>query len=54
MVILDPKDPKGKKDVAAAAGKTDGVIFHLLGKDQVIPDGTVTIPNAIGHVHRTK
>ena len=54
VVILDPKDPEGKKAVAAAAGKTDGVIFHLWGKDQVVPDGTVTIPNAIGHVHRTK
>ena len=54
VVILDPKDPEGQKAVAAAAGKTDGVIFHLWGKDQVIPDGTVTIPNAIGHVHRTK
>ena len=54
VVILDPKDPAGQKAVAAAAGKTDGVIFHLWGKDQVVPDGTVTIPNAIGHVHRTK
>jgi hypothetical protein len=54
VVILDPKDPEGQKAVAAAAGKTDGVIFHLWGKDQVVPDGTVTIPNAIGHVHRTK
>jgi hypothetical protein len=54
VVILDPKDSEGKKAVAAAAGKTDGVIFHLWGKGQVIPDKTVTIPNAIGHVHRTK
>ena len=54
VVILDPKDPEGQKAVAAAAGKTDGVIFHLWGKNQVVPDGTVTIPNAIGHVHRTK
>jgi hypothetical protein len=52
--ILDPKDSEGQKPVAAAAGKTDVVIFYLLGKDQVIPDGTVTIPNAIGHVYRTK
>jgi hypothetical protein len=48
------KDPEGQKAVAAAAGKTDGMIFHLWGKDQVIPDGTLTIPNAISHVHRTK
>jgi hypothetical protein len=54
VVIRDPKDPEGQKVVAAAAGKTDGVIFHLWGKDQVVPDGTVTTPNAIGHVHRTK
>jgi hypothetical protein len=29
VVILDPKEPEGQKAVAAAAGKTDGVIFHL-------------------------
>ena len=51
VLILDPKDPEGQKTVDAAAGKTDGVIFHLCGNDQVIPDGTVT---AIGQVHRTK
>ena len=30
--ILDPKDSEGQKPVAAAAGKTDVVIFHLLSK----------------------
>jgi hypothetical protein len=54
VVILEPKDPEGQKAVAAAAKKKDCVIFHLFGEDQVIPDGTVAIPNAIGHVHRTK
>ena len=54
MVILEPKDPEGQKALVAAEGEKDGVIFHLLGKDQVTPDGTLTIPNAIGHVHRTK
>ena len=54
VYILNPKDPEGQKAVAAAAAKTDGVIFQLWGKDQVVPDGTVTISNAIGHVHRTE
>ena len=54
MVKPSLRREMAQKAVAAAAGKTDGVIFHLWGKDQVIPDGTVTIPNAIGHVHRIK
>ena len=30
------------------------VIFHLWGKNQVVPDGTVTTPTSIGHVYRKK
>jgi len=54
VAILDIDDPKAVQALAEAAGKTDGVIFHLWGKNQVVPDGTVTIPNAIGHKHRTE
>ncbi|MBT6295062.1 MAG: DUF1264 domain-containing protein [Nitrospina sp.] len=54
VAILDIDDPKKVQALAEAAGKTDGVIFHLWGKDQVVPDGTVTIPNSLGHVYRTK
>lgn len=54
VAILDIEDPKEVKALAEAAGKTDGVIFHLWGKNQVVPDGTVTIPTSLGHVFRTK
>jgi len=52
--ILDIEDPAEVKALAEAAGKTDGVIFHLWGKDQVVPDGTVSIPTSLGHVYRTE
>ncbi len=51
--VLDMPADKAKA-VAEAAGKTDGIIFHLWHKDQVVPDGKVTIPNSVGHVFRTK
>lgn len=54
VTILDVEDPKEVKALAEAAGKTDGVIFHLWGKDQVIPDGSVTTPTSLGHVFRTE
>ena len=54
VAILDIDDPKEVKALADAAAKTDGVIFHLWGKDQVVPDGTVTTPTSIGHVYRTE
>ena len=47
--VLDlPPDEAAK--VANAASKTDGIIFHLWHKDQVIPDGRVTIPQSLGHI----
>lgn len=52
--ILDVEDPAKVKALAEAAGKTDGVIFHLWGKDQVVPDGAVSIPTSLGHVFRTE
>lgn len=52
--ILDIDDPAKVKAIAEVAGKTDGVILHLWGKDQVVPDGTVSIPTSLGHVFRTE
>ena len=52
--ILDVEDPAKVKAIAEAAGKTDGVIIHLWGKDKVVPDGTVSIPTSLGHVFRTE
>ncbi|RMH35914.1 MAG: DUF1264 domain-containing protein [Nitrospirae bacterium] len=47
--VLDmPPDQAAK--VAEAAAKTDGIIFHLWHKDQVIPDGRVSIPQSLGHI----
>lgn len=47
--VLDQPEEKAKA-IANAAAKTDGVIFHLWHKDQVIPDGRVTIPQSLGHI----
>lgn len=47
--VLHPTGEAGKKVAEVAAG-TDGIIFHLWHKDQVIPDGKVTIPQSLGHV----
>ncbi len=53
VLVLDLAPDKAKA-VAEAAAKTDGIIFHLWQKGQKVPDGTVTIPNAIGHKFRTE
>ncbi len=47
--VLD-QPPDKAKAIAEAASKTDGIIFHLWHKDQVIPDGRVTFPQSLGHV----
>ncbi len=47
--VLHPTGEAGKQVAEVAAG-TDGVIFHLWHKDQVIPDGKVTIPQSLGHI----
>ena len=52
--ILDIEDPEKVKALAEAAGKTDGVIFHLWPKGQVVPDGSVSTPTSLGHVYRTE
>ena len=54
VLILDIDDEKEKAGIAAAAAKTDGIIFHLWQPGDKVPDGTVTIPNAIGHKFRTE
>lgn len=52
--ILDIADENKVKEIAAAAAKTDGVIYHLWQPGLKVPDGTVTIPNSVGHKFRTK
>ncbi|MEJ2230141.1 MAG: DUF1264 domain-containing protein [Nitrospirales bacterium] len=47
--ILDIADEAKVKEIAEAAGKTDGVIYHLWQKGQEFPDGTVTYPQSLGH-----
>lgn len=47
--VLDVPEDKAK-EIAAAAAKTDGIIFHLWHDDQVIPDGRVTFPQSLGHI----
>jgi hypothetical protein len=54
VAILDIDDPNKVQALAEAAGKTNEVIFHLLGKDQIVPDRTITIPNSLGHVYLAK
>ncbi len=52
--ILDIDDPAKVKALAEAAGKTDGVIFHLWPKGKAVPDGSVSTPTSLGHVYRTE
>ncbi len=52
--ILDIADENKVKEIAAAAAKTDGVIYHLWQPGLKVPDGTVTIPNSVGHKFRTE
>jgi hypothetical protein len=51
--ILDMPEEKAK-EVAAAAAKTDGIIFHLWPKGAPAPTGEVSHPQAVGHKHRTQ
>jgi hypothetical protein len=37
------------KQIAAAASKTDGIIFHLWPIDSKVPNGDVSFPTAISH-----
>lgn len=46
--VLEPADKA--KEIADAASKTDGVIYHLWQKGLEFPDGKVTYPQSLGHV----
>ena len=45
--VLEPADKA--KEIAEAASKTDGVIYHLWQKGLEFPDGTVSYPQSLGH-----
>ena len=45
--VLEPADKA--KEIAEAAAKTDGIIFHLWQKEDPIPTGRVTFPQSVGH-----
>jgi hypothetical protein len=51
--VLDVSPAEGKV-IAAAAAKTDGIIFHLWPDGAKVPNGTVTYPTSIGHQHVKK
>ena len=51
--VLDMPDAQAK-EVAAAAAKTDGIIFHLWPKGAKAPDGSVGHPTSVGHKLRTE
>ena len=46
--VLDTT-PVQAKEIAAAASKTDGIIFHLWPMDSKVPNGDVSFPTAISH-----
>jgi Protein of unknown function (DUF1264) len=41
--------PEKAKEIAEAASKTDGIIFHLWPIGAKVPNGDVTFPTAISH-----
>ena len=49
--VLDMPEDQAK-EVAAAAAKTDGIIFHLWPKGKPAPTGEVGHPQSVGHKHR--
>lgn len=49
--ILDLPEDK-TKELAAAAAKTDGIIFHLWPDGAKAPNGKVGHPQSVGHKHR--
>lgn len=46
--VLDLPRQKAK-EIAVAAAKTDGIIFHLWPQGAKVPNGDVTFPTAISH-----
>jgi hypothetical protein len=51
--VLDVPEKKAK-ELAAAAGKTDGIVFHLWAKGAKAPTGEVGHPQSVGHKPRTE
>jgi hypothetical protein len=51
--VLDLPEDKAK-EIAAAAAKTDGIIFHLWPKGSPAPTGEVGHPQSVGHKPRTQ
>jgi len=51
--VLDMPEAKAK-EVAAAAAKTDGIIFHLWPQGAPAPIGEVGHPQSVGHNPRTQ
>jgi hypothetical protein len=51
--VLDMPEDKAK-EIADAAAKTDGIIFHLWPEGKSAPTGEVGHPQAVGHKHRTQ
>lgn len=51
--VLDLPEDKAK-EVAAAAAKTDGIIFHLWPHGSPAPTGEVGHPQSVGHKERTQ
>lgn len=49
--VLDVPEDKAK-EIAEAAAKTDGIIFHLWPKGAPAPNGQVGHPQSVGHQHR--
>lgn len=43
------QSPKRTREIAAAAAKTDGIIFHLWPMGAKVPNGEVSFPTAISH-----
>ena len=51
--VLDVPPTKAK-EIAEAASKTDGIIFHLWPDGAKVPDGDVMFPTALSHKHVEK
>ncbi|BCA54948.1 hypothetical protein W02_20880 [Nitrospira sp. KM1] len=51
--VLDMPEAQAK-EIAAAAAKTDGIIFHLWPSGAKAPNGEVGHPQAVGHKPRTE
>ena len=43
--------PEKAKEVADLVSTTDGIIFHLWGKDAKVPGGKAIVAQSVGHVN---